>query len=326
MNKTKLRILVLSGGRGGEREVSLESGRVVARSFDAKKFEVLEAQFTKELDLVFLPNKRKYPLLEGLKMMKKMKIDCVFPALHGEFGEDGKLQTLLELLRIPFVGSDSAASCIAMDKGASNALFIQAGFNVPRYLVLRSLFDVESLETLLSRIGKVVIKPVCSGSSVGVKIFYDAIRIEKLVLKNLRNSVPTIVQEYVSGRELTCGVIEKKSGETIALVPTEIRPRKSEFFDYTAKYDITGSEEITPPELPEATIEKLQDLALRAHRVLGCRGLSRSDFILTGKRLFILETNTLPGMTKTSLLPQGAAACGISFPNLLTLLVERALL
>jgi D-alanine-D-alanine ligase len=131
-----------------------------------------------------------------------------------------------------------------------------------------------------------------------------------------------MVQRFIKGRELTCGILENAKGDAFALPPTEIIPKAAAFFDYKAKYKIGGSTEITPADLPKSIIKKIQAMALKAHKALGCRGMSRSDFILKGSELFILETNTIPGMTKTSLLPQAAKAAGISFPDMLDLIIS----
>ncbi|MFA4954104.1 MAG: D-alanine--D-alanine ligase [Patescibacteria group bacterium] len=320
----KKKILVLSGGRGDERVVSLKSGHLVARALDRKRFKVVEAELSPRLEFIFLPERKRNSFLDGLKALKSRHIDCVFPALHGEFGEDGHLQAILESMNIPFVGSGSLASQIAMDKRISDALFRQAGFHLPRTLVLETVEDLKQSEKFFKQTKRFVLKPVCGGSSVGV-IIGELAEIKKHSLKNLKQHKPMLLQEFMAGRELTCGVVERSSTKIMVLTPTEIRPKSGKFFDYTAKYASGGSSFVTPPDIPRFQLKEIQDLALRAHRLLGCRGLSRSDFILSRRKMFILETNTLPGMTETSLLPQGAAACGISFQNLLTLLIERAL-
>lgn len=322
MKKKKLKIIVLSGGRGDERNISLKSGRVVAAALDRALFDVTPVALTSRLDFIF-PRKERLNFFDGLKKLQ-MTADCIFPALHGEFGEDGKLQSILELARIPFVGSGSLASMLAMDKGISDLLFRESGFRTPRTLVIRQADDVKRARSFLRPRGRFVVKPVNGGSSVGVLISNKRGEIERQIFHDLKKGRGSILQEFIAGRELTCGVIEKKN-KIIALVPTEIRPKSSSFFDYRAKYEIGGSEEITPPDIPKAKINEVQRSAIRAHKLLRCRGVSRTDFILAKNTLFILETNTLPGMTETSLLPQGAAALGISFMDLLTILIRRAI-
>lgn len=321
----KSRILVLSGGRGGERAVSLQSGRMVAAALDRRIFHVITATLTPRLQFVFLGEKRKYSFFEGLRKMRSLRLQCVFPALHGEFGEDGKLQMLLEIMGIPFVGSGSAASAVAMDKGITQGVFVSAGFLVPQSYVIRSSEDVGGLDAFLKGKTKLVLKPLCGGSSVGITITDRRGTLRKYVRTALKMGQAVIVQEYLQGREMTCGVIENAVHEAIPLTPTEIRPKHAAFFDYKAKYKVGETEEITPPHLPPSKIREIQALAARAHRILGCRGLSRSDFIFVKGKFYILETNTLPGMTKTSLLPQGAAASGIEFSELLSILIQGAM-
>lgn len=326
MSKSKPKILVLSGGVGGERDVSLDSGRMVAQILDCGKFKIFEAELTTKLEFVYKPGTKRLKFIDGLKKIQSMGIDCVFPALHGEFGEDGQLQVILEILRIPFVGSGSVASRKAMDKGISQALFLQAGFRVPETCVVQSNDDLTAAEKLLKKKQVFVIKPLNGGSSVGVVITNNKKKIRQLISRDLKKHKIVVLQEYLSGRELTCAVIEKSEKNIIPLVPTEICPKNSAFFDYEAKYATGGSDEITPPNLPKSRIYELQEMALRAHKLLGCSGMSRSDFILHNGHLFILETNTLPGITKTSLFPQGAAALGIELTELLTILIKRALI
>lgn len=322
----KQKIAILSGGKGGEREISIKSGRMVADALDRELFQVVEVEIAQNLGLIFRSDKRRLPFLDGLKRLRTPRVDCVFPALHGEFGEDGKLQSVLELLGIPFVGSGSVASCIAMDKGVSRALFLEAGFHVAASYIPKTTDDMSGLK-LFFRKGKIyVVKPLNGGSSVGVLITDKKSTIERRAASDIRHGRPVMVEEYLPGREFTCGVLEKGNHVPFAVMPTEIRPKGAAFFDYHAKYAVGGSEEITPPELPTSRIKELQTLAVRAHQLLGCRGMSRSDFILVKDRFYILETNTLPGMTKTSLLPQGAAVCGIDLTELLSLLIRQALM
>ena len=325
MKNPKLKILVLSGGRGGERAVSLKSGRMVARVLDKKLFHIIEAELTRRLDFIFTPQNKRFNFLDGLKELKSLWIDCVFPALHGEFGEDGQLQTILEILEIPFVGSGSIASRVAMDKSISHALFVAGGIRTPRTRVIKTLDDLQCLKSFLKQGQRFVVKPINGGSSVGIMITDRKDKIEKRLRADLQNGRTAILQEYLAGREFTCGIIEKTAKEVMPLIPTEIRPKNATFFDYHEKYAKQGSEEITPPDLPKSKIVELQKLALCVHQILGCRGISRSDFILVKNQFYILETNTLPGMTEKSLIPQGAAALGISFKDLLTILVRRAL-
>ena len=244
----------------------------------------------------------------------KKDFDVVFIAMHGEYGEDGTLQSILDENGILYTGSGVAASRLGMDKIASQKVFKKAGLLVPG--------DPKGFPA--------VVKPADRGSSVGVSIARNFLELDSAVKTALNQSRRIMVQEYIAGRELTCGVLEIKRKLT-PLLPTEIIP-KSKFFDYVAKYKKGGSQEITPPNLPPAVIKKIQQAAIKAHQAIGANGYSRSDFILAMPnaknqvpKIYILEINTLPGMTETSLLPQEAKAVGISFPQLLDRIIEAAL-
>jgi D-alanine-D-alanine ligase len=192
--------------------------------------------------------------------------------------------------------------------------------NVPNYTV----FDAVSQNIIKFKI-PAVIKPNNGGSSVGVSIVKSKKEFQSEVKKALQVNDSVMVQQFIEGREFTCGILENNEGIPFALPPTEIIPKASKFFDYKAKYKIGGSLEVTPANLSKAMTKKIQSLALNAHVALGCRGISRSDFILKGSTFYILETNTIPGMTETSLLPQAAKAAGISFSEMLDLIISSGL-
>jgi D-alanine-D-alanine ligase len=223
---------------------------------------------------------------------------------------------MLESVRLPFTGSDMISSALAMDKAQSNAIFKRIGLSVPKFQVIDGASAVRVKTPF-------VVKPVNGGSSVGTSIVHERAHAPRAIKRAFESADRVMIQEYVRGREFTCGVIEK-GGRAISLMPTEIIP-STPFFDYHAKYQPGASREITPPNLAAAQVRKIQEMALKAHHALGCRGMSRSDFILSGGRFHILETNTIPGMTGTSLLPQGAKAVGIDFPQLLDLIIDSAL-
>jgi len=215
------------------------------------------------------------------------------------------------------VGSGVVSSAMAMDKEISNILYETNGLRVPRYVVI----DGNSKKKDPDIDFPIVVKPVNGGSSVGVSIVRSKKELTKAVSHARKEDDRVMLQEYIKGGEFSCGVLEGRNGEPFALPPTEIIPQTSSFFDYRAKYKVGGSLEITPARLPGAKIKKLQDLALKAHKILGCRGMSRSDFMFKGSKFYILETNTIPGMTETSLLPQAAKAAGIEFPAFLDLMI-----
>jgi len=254
-----------------------------------------------------------------MEHLKQRNFDIVFIAMHGAFGEDGRMQALLEWVGLPYTGSRVASSAMAINKEIANTLYSANGMRVPHFSVVDK--NIKKYPISLP----VVIKPVNGGSSVGVSVVKTKKELTGAITNALREDDRAMMQEYIQGREFTCGVLEDKNGKPFVLPPTEILPKSSSFFDYKAKYKVGGSLEITPAHLPKAQTKELQKLALRAHRILGCSGMSRSDFILKGKTFFILETNTIPGMTQTSLLPQAAKAAGIDFPALLDLIINAGL-
>lgn len=272
-------------------------------------------------------------LLQGTARARSLRTAAdhvAFIAMHGTYGEDGTIQGLLELAGIPYTGSGVLASALAMDKAISAKLLSQQGLATPRFVVFGKNDWRKNKKRITGKIRglryPVVIKPKDLGSSVGITIVKKPSELLKAARTALSHSPDVMAQEYIRGKELTCGVIDKGTPETaIALQPTEIIPKTSAFFDYHAKYTPGASQEITPPRLPKSVIRNIQKAALAAHRALGCSGMSRTDMILTDSKLYVLEVNTIPGMTETSLLPQAAKACGISFPKLLERIVEAGI-
>lgn len=287
------------------------------------------------------------------------KVDCdVFIiGLHGGEGENGTIQGFLDTYNKPYTGSGVLASAIAMDKDISGCIFKNAGMNVPAY---KTVTTENYTPGEMPPFGfPVILKPASGGSSVGVKKISDQVELDKAILelfsenstgnnprnhevaviKDLRNQevavirdprsqeAAVMIQEYISGTEVSCGVLDVKKGKdfiTSALPVTEIIP-SFEFFDYKAKYTKGLANEITPADISREMTRIIQDSALRAHQVLGCKGYSRTDFIIKGDRVYILETNTLPGMTGTSLIPQQVKAAGYSMPDVFDWLIEGAM-
>lgn len=317
--RKKLKVLVIGGGLSSEHEVSLKTSRMVAENLDVQEYDVKSVIIQKDRKWKFGKGK---PLELGAAITKigRANFDFVFIALHGAFGEDGRIQALLEWIDLPYVGSGVLASALAMDKQMTNIIYSTVGLRVPPSVVLNGpSAKVPSISF------PVVVKPVDGGSSVGVSIVKKKEELALALKTAFKESRRVMLQKYIKGKELTCGVIESAPGEAFALLPTEIVPRVATFFDYHEKYAMQGSLEITPARIPEAQIREVQKLALSAHGALGCRGMSRSDFILDDKKFYILETNTIPGMTEASLLPKAAAAIGISFPSLLDLIIDSGL-
>jgi D-alanine-D-alanine ligase len=328
MNK-HLTIAVLIGGPSAEHEVSLKTGAMVMVKLDPEKYNVVPVSINKEGAWSIS--------IEDLK--SKHAVDVVFIALHGEFGEDGTVQAMLDKAGLPYTGSGAAASKIGMDKIASLELMKREGLQLAKSISLRKEGWLLRSDEIVKSIGElgipVVLKPADRGSSVGVTIVKDAALVSEAVEHAFTYSNSVIAEEYIEGREVTCGVLDDGTGPAgvIALPPTEIIPKSGTFFDYEAKYTKGASTEITPAPMSADVIAKIQDIALRAHRAIGCAGMSRTDMIVRGAadapgdtpEIFYLETNTLPGMTETSLLPQGAHAIGIEFPHLLDRLIDAAL-
>ncbi|MDO8585117.1 MAG: D-alanine--D-alanine ligase [bacterium] len=306
----KLRIAVLMGGPSAEHEVSLKSGAMVVKNLDPQKYVATPMVIGKD---------GKWPVApETLKR----DYDLAFIAMHGEYGEDGTIQALLESLGVPFTGSDAKASRLGMDKIAAAQAFKNAGLNMPPEM------DPSKIKTF-----PVVIKPADRGSSVGVSIVKTAAELPAAIAKAKQCSPNIVAQQFISGREFTCGVLEiapsTSSGhkKTVALPPTEIVLKGSVFFDFNAKYTPNASEEVTPPRnLPEAKIKAIQRAALTAHRAIHARGVSRTDMIMDANgKIYVLEINTIPGMTETSLVPQEARAFGLPPAELLDNIVQAAM-
>lgn len=323
----KLTVAIVSGGPSSEHEVSLKSGAAVLAQINRELYNPLPVTITKDNKWRF-PNNKELEEEEGVEELKKRQVAVVFNALHGEYGEDGAIQEMLTTAGIPFTGSKAYVSALGMNKAASAAVFVKNDLTVPKFITPTRLWTFANIKEALDAAGiraPYVIKPLNRGSSVGVKIGLKDDELRENVTKALVERNVIIVQEYVKGREVTCGVLDTEPGKPQALPPTEIIPQTSEFFDYEAKYKPGASKEITPPDLPPETIKKIQETALKAHRALGCSGISRTDMILREDgELFVLELNTLPGLTETSLIPQEAKAAGTSFPKLIDILIHSA--
>jgi D-alanine-D-alanine ligase len=253
-------------------------------------------------------------------------IDVAFLALHGRYGEDGTLQGLLDLLGIPYVGSGTMASALAMDKTMAKKVLAADGLPVPKGTVVDRAAFARDPEGEARRAAAAclpaVVKPVAQGSSVGLSLVEDAAAMRPALKKALDHDRRALVEERLEGTEITVGVLGNR--ELQALPVVEIVPKHA-LFDYQAKYDPELTDEVCPARIPDEVTRAAQDLAVRAHRSLSCRGLSRTDMIATAGGPVVLEVNTLPGMTVNSLLPKAARVAGISFPELLDRLVQLAL-
>ncbi len=305
----KLTIALLSGGKSSEREVSLKSGDQVFEALDREKYNVLRYDPQTDLDRLVADADR---------------IDVALIILHGAFGEDGTVQGLLDLLGIPYQGSGVLGSAIAMNKLVSRQIYEQSGLPVPPYIALKR-GDIIDPETLSARLGlPLVIKPVRGGSSIGMSIVESADSLTSAVEKAFAYDDVILIETFIKGIELTGGVIGNDELQALPIV--EIIPdKKHRFFDYEAKYTAGASQEICPARIDQVMTEKAQMYAKMAHSSLFCKGYSRTDMILSNREIYVLETNTIPGMTPTSLLPLAAGAAGINFCGLIDKLIELAI-
>ena len=305
----KLTIALLSGGISSEREVSLNSGNQVFEALDKEKYHI-----------------RRYDPKTDLKMLvaDAPEIDAALIILHGPYGEDGTVQGLLELLGIPYQGAGVLGSALAMNKLAAKQMYEKAGLPVPPYTVIRK-GQTTDLQKLQEHPGfPLVIKPVSGGSSIGMSIVRSPDALGEALEKAFRYDHCLLAETYIKGVEVTGGVIGNDTPEALPLI--EIIPGTGyEFFDYEAKYQPGATKEICPARIDDALTRKVQECAVAAHNALFCKGYSRTDFILRNQEVYILETNTIPGMTKTSLLPQAAKVAGIGFSQLLDRLIHLSL-
>jgi len=305
----KMTIALLSGGISSERDVSIASGNQVYEALDREKYDIV--RYDPKSDL---PR-----LIEDAP-----KIDAALIILHGPFGEDGTVQGLLDLLKIPYQGAGVLGSAIGMNKIASKQLYEKSGLRIPADMVFKRN-DVLDPDDCADRLGlPLVVKPVGSGSSVGISIVKSTDALKDAMDKAFVEDDEILVETFIKGIELTGGVIGNETLQALPII--EIIPDDShEFFDYDAKYTAGVTQEICPARIDDAMTEKAQACAKKAHRAIFCKGYSRTDMILMDEEIYVLETNTIPGMTPTSLLPQAAEAAGISFSELLDRLIELSL-
>ncbi len=302
----KIRLALIAGGTSGERQVSLDGAAGVEKALDPARYIV--TRYDPATDLAQLT-------------IDATDIDAAFILLHGLHGEDGTVQGLLELLGIPYQGSGVLGSAMAMDKNLAKTMYRLHGLPVADW-EMATVADIDEPTRILDRLRlPLVIKPVRQGSSLGMSIVRQPEELSTALGKAFQYDREVMVEEFVQGREITVGVLGNDNPEALPLV--EIIPDKRfDFFDYEAKYKKGASREICPANVSDTIWDKAQQYALAAHRALQLNGYSRTDMIIAGDDLVLLETNTIPGMTPTSLLPQAAAVHGLDFPDLLDKLIE----
>ena len=299
----KKKILIVSGGISKERLISLDTGKQVAKELKKNNYSVKISE----------------PNFELTKTISSFKPNIIFNALHGQFGEDGYIQTILESEKIPYTHSGVISSAIAMDKVLSKKIFIKNKILTPKFLLYSFNKTKKDLVRLIEKKLKfpVVIKPINEGSSVNVFICNKNNLFKRL--KNLEIYKKIIIEEFIPGREIQAAIIGKKKLGAIELKP------KRKFYDYQAKYNPKAkTEHIIPIDLSQKKYNDLMNISMKVHNLIGCRGVTRSDFKYYKDKFYLLEINTQPGMTKLSLVPEIAAFYGISFIKLIELILKDA--
>ena len=295
--------MIISGGISKERIISLETGKQVAKELKKNNYLVRTCEPDKDL----------------LSVIKDFKPHCIFNALHGQFGEDGYIQTILEIIGIPYTHSGVIASAKAMDKEISKKIFLKNKILTPKYFIYN--FNKTNKE-LINFVKKkfnfpVVIKPINEGSSVNVYICGQNNLSKRL--KTLKDYKKVMIEQFIPGREIQSAIIGKRKLGAIELKP------KRKFYDYQAKYNSNAkTEHIIPVDLPKKKYKTLMDITLKTHNLIGCRGVTRSDFKYFKGKFYLLEINTQPGMTKLSLVPEISTYIGINFINLIKLILKDA--
>jgi len=320
--------VVLTGGSSAEREICLKSGAKVMGALDSAKYEAMA------VDLVAIPEARAADLASILfapggnsearaVAEQDGRPDVVFIALHGGAGENGTVQGMLELLGIPYTGSGVLASALAMNKIVSKRLFEQAGIPTPRWVEVGRSHRAGAADEVMSAVGlPCVVKPACEGSTIGVTVVRKQGELEGALDTAFQYGPEALAETFIPGTEITGPVLGNDNPEVLPLI--EIVPA-SGFYDYEAKYTLGATQEIVPARITEGQAKRARELTLAAHRTLGCRGMSRVDMMAGPDDVYVLEVNTIPGLTETSLVPRAAEAAGISFAQFVDRLIELAL-
>ena len=301
------KVAVLMGGRSSEREISIKTGKQISQALRGEGYEV------KEID----------PAGALVKDLKDFQPDVVFIALHGKYGEDGTIQGLLELLGFPYTGPGVLSSALCMDKVIAKKVMCYEGIPTPSFQVITEQLEEGAMENLIKELGlPLVVKPSKQGSAIGVSIVRKTGELEKALTEALKYDQAVLVEEYIDGTELTAAVLGTNNPRVLPLIEIV---SETEFYDFTAKYSPGMSHHIIPARISPEAARKVEELALRTYRAMDCRQLARVDFMLNSEgEPFVLETNTIPGMTETSLFPESAKAAGISFTELVSLLADEA--
>jgi len=329
----KLTVVVLMGGSSAEFEVSLATGKEVVRHFNLHKYRVLpliisrsgkkwflvpSSEFLNEQNKSF---KRSGTIIEPFNFFKSKKIDLVFIAMHGRFGEDGVVQGILDFLGVRYTGSGVLASALGMNKIMFKKIMNEEKISHPRFLVFSKKDSLSKIWNFFRK-PPVFVKPYNQGSSVGTSLVKTKSQIQKALKLAFSYSDPVLIEEYLSGLEISCGVLGNSN--PWALPAAEIIP-KNEFFDYEAKYTPGKSEEIVPARISPKLAEEISKIAIKVFKAIGACGFARIDMIVQKGKPFVLEINTIPGLTPVSILPKEAAAAGFSYSQLLEVITKLAL-
>lgn len=296
-----MKVGVIMGGVSSEREISLLSGREICKSLDSEKYEIIDITINSEDEV-----------------MEKVKgVDFAFIALHGSFGEDGRVQAILENLKIPYSGSGVLSSALCMDKNLTKKLFKVENILTPKWVLVKdNEFKFKSVESLGF---PMVVKPNSGGSSIGTFIVKDEKELRNAVAEALSYDKEVLIEEYLEGEEITCCILNGKLLPIIGILP------KGEFFNFSSKYDAGGAEEIIV-SFPKDITEKITKIVETCWDVFKLKSYARIDMIIKRGKIYVLEINTLPGMTANSLFPKSAKGCGISFTELLNKIIEYSLI
>ena len=296
-----MQIGVIMGGISAEKEVSLLTGKEIIENLDKDKYEVIP-----------IPINSQYELIDSVKCLQ-----FAFIALHGKFGEDGRIQAILESIGVPFSGCGVLASALCMDKNISKKLFITEGIKTPQWIIVKDENEVDY--SIIENIEyPLIVKPNSGGSSIGTIKVNSKEELKEAVIEALKYDDEIIIEEYIKGEEITCCIL---NGEVLPII--SINP-KSEFFNYSSKYDKGGAEEKII-ELPRTLREKVEEISLKCWDTFKLKVYARVDMIIKNEEVYVLEINTLPGMTENSLFPKSAAAYGLNFSQLLDKIVQYSL-
>jgi D-alanine-D-alanine ligase len=312
---SRRRVAVLKGGPSLERQVSLRSAARVENALKQLGHDVVQIDVDREL----------------VQRIRESDADVAFVALHGRGGEDGTVQEILEILGMPYTGSGVAACIRSMDKVLTKHLLLEQGLPTPDFFAFnetafRQVGAAEALPAIEDRLGfPIVVKPAAQGSALGINFARTPKDVPEALVAAFSYDDKVLLERYVDGRELAVGLLEQ-DGEVRALPVVEARPKEEYFFDFEARYEIGKTDYVCPAELPADVTSHIQEIAVNAYRLLGCYGFARVDMILSKEEgPYVLEGQAIPGLTETSLLPQAAEADGISFDQLIELIIEQAL-